>query len=312
MSDLAAWHEELRSREQLRGSLWEKYVFSFPGLDPISPEQRGNGVPRALEVLERCRLLFEDAKARNLQPSWQSVRNHALVVWQLLAAEVAGWLTELPPFDLDASNASPLRIEELEEWEPLAYLNLFLASQCAGLPQDRQCLDPVALFLPRWLYIVLNSSITGLGEGEDETFITSRRAGRRREKLQSKMRLRALEHVAFLVGQGISKGVARKRVATAMKNVAPETLRDWEERECRRDYVDLDALLARARAAGELFVYRDFGNAEEPVVEYYQMPYPNIPLKTEWILKLLSTDEPLADFGERYAAEFGRRHRSRS
>jgi hypothetical protein len=67
------------------------------------------------------------------------------------------------------------------------------------------------------------------------------------------MRLRALEHVHFLVGQGVAMGEARDQLSAAMKNVSAQTLRDWQERECPRVIPQLGERLQQAHIAGEVF-----------------------------------------------------------
>jgi len=161
--------------------------------------------------------------------------------------------------------------------------------------------------LPRSLYLELRDGIDALAEGETTPLLQaqlSRRHGATWSRDQ--MRLRALEHVHFLVGQGVAKGKARKRVSAAMGNVSVETLRDWEERECPRVILGLDAKLNDAWGAGALLAkFRDDPEyaAREGEKEFWAYELS--------LAEKLSKEEPLAALGKRYAAQFGSHHRSR-
>ena len=113
------------------------------------------------------------------------------------------------------------------------------------------------------------------------------------------MRQRALEHVAFLMGQGVGKGKAHERVGAAIK-VNTETIRTWERTE--RDQMLPDFNLERAERAGELSIkladdpdFVKIGSGDSLDGYVYE--------------KYLSLKkEPLPEFGRRFVQNYGVRY----
>lgn len=258
--------------------LWEAYVFRY------CDEQAGR-IRAACDVLRMLREVPCDAEDQRL-----ARYAHAETVWQLLAAEIGAWLLKIAPLDLVAPD-----IPQQVQLRGLARLAVL-----AGTPLHREALTPSSLLLPRPLLEELEHSLCALREGEVRPLLEPARSGRHsRPWSHDQMKHRAVEHVMFLAGQGITKQIALRRVAAATK-IAIETLREWEVEAS-------NWRKSEARAAGELsqkFV-------ADP--EYGRRAGDAVDASVLSLLESLTKAEPLAEFGRRYAEEFaGKAGRGRS
>jgi hypothetical protein len=256
----------------------------------------------ALKVLTNCRAQFEEFKASGDKDGMRETCSRAMFAWQVFAHEMAWLLDASSLWHWDSEERYPLVWTEQGAVERQQLLHsLMLFQHILAYEED---LDPVALLLPRSLFLELRDAIEALTKGETLSLLRPR-ASRRHGPAWSwdKMRLRALEHVHFLVGQGVAIGDARDQVSAAMKNVSAQTLRDWQERECPRLIPQLGERLQQAHIAGEVFarvcVDNTYGEREGEIG--YE----------SWVIQGLVLDEDLESFGKRYAAQFGSRHWSR-
>jgi hypothetical protein len=164
----------------------------------------------ALKVLRECRALSEaDRRSSSLVPPWREAFSgkHACgaLAWQVLTRELASWLVDTCPLSgLDDRYPPPNGRETAPERQ--RWLHTLMLFQAPG----ERYQGPVALVLPWPLYRELRDGIDALADGETIPLLQPR-ASRRHGAAWSRdqMRLRALEHVHFLVGQGVSKGKAR-------------------------------------------------------------------------------------------------------
>jgi hypothetical protein len=113
------------------------------------------------------------------------------------------------------------------------------------------------------------------------------------------MRQRALEHVAFLVGQGVTKGSALDRVGECT-GVSPNTLKGWEKIAKARRPAWLQIELAEK--AGELSIKL----LSDP--DFAKIGSGNTMDGYEFAKLEDLTKEDLATFGMRYSERHGHRH----
>jgi hypothetical protein len=281
-----------------RAELWQDCLYRFLQSRPTSDAERHHA---ALDRL--AELQGEAAKAEN-PSSRQEIVGGAMVLLQLLVAEVGAPFLELmigPRKEAtgvpDAEAAD--RIGSLLTDDPSRarglLLDLIQQQHHACRPLHRRSLDPAVLILPQNLLAVCFDALAARDLGEMHPFLRPPRGQKKPKDAWSRglMRLRALEHVEFLNGQGWKKVAAYFEVRHALGDASAETVRWW-----RADLLplvpDLDARLDTARKAGEL-AFRlkhdpDFGNR----------PGETIDAHVELALRKLRDDEPLASFGERY------------
>ena len=112
------------------------------------------------------------------------------------------------------------------------------------------------------------------------------------------MRHRALEHIAFLVGQGVGKGKAQKRVGDLMGGVSVNTLKGWE----KNAGIDARYQIGLAEKAGKLSLllagnpdYAKIGSGN--AIDGYEAAK----------LQDLTEEDPSA-FGAKYSEKHGHRH----
>jgi hypothetical protein len=181
-----------------------------------------------------------------------------------------------------------------------------------GIPPSHRCYLHALVALPYRDLIELRGALAALRQGEVRPLLQPAETGqhgatgpgRRRRRAGSaaaksaarpysweRARSRAVEHIFFLVGQGLPKEEARGRVAEAA-GASDASLREWERvaEDCR--------LFELAQAAGEIAARRR--NHPESCSETVDED------------ELLAVEgfqaEPLGDFGKRFRATFGPRY----
>jgi hypothetical protein len=213
----------------------------------------------------------------------------ARMIWQLLSLEVGDWIVDDRPWMLGIQPdvAEPSR--NTLRWN--------LEGQSEGGPHPhRPAVDPVPVLLPRRLLIELRTALAALDEGETHDIVRPAVTGRHDDAWTwDQMRATALEHVAFLHGQGLTKQIARQRVAARM-DIPPNSLRDWE----RTPQLMLN--YATAFDAGNLKTILD----DNP--KHAEGDGKTVDSGALARLHQFRSDPPLADFGQTYKERFGRRH----
>lgn len=222
----------------------------------------------------------------------------ALEAWSLLSHCIGTPI-------LQAFNEVGLRSPDFDDpsYDRLRLRFLLREQERAISPLHKDALTTVGILLPRWVVQDLIASLEALDYGEVATVFKPYNVGLHGDSYSwERMRLLALEHVGFLLGQGVHKGVAQKRVAAAMKKVAPGTLRKWEQDAKERPEAARQIQLAID--AGRLLVARESNSNLGKVGS-------NSPIDADQLFRLQQFEaEPLTQFGERYEREFGQRHNS--
>lgn len=270
--------------------LWDAFVLGLSS--GPSGEDR---LESALRLLRACRHIFEEATAASDEDRALGALNHGRAIWTLIAVEAADWLVDTP--GLDVANESRWS----ERARAVLIGQLYFATTAIP-PTHRAAIDPVPVMLPKWLFSRLVDAMEALDKGEVHPIVQPAAGGRHDAPWTwDMMRARALEHVAFLHGQGVALQIARRRVGAAMK-VAAATLRAWET-ECRRSVYNLNARIATARDAGDIKARRDQGGDETPSES-----------ADANALALLQSvqEESLSEFAARYRERFGQRHHTSS
>ena len=185
----------------------------------------------------------------------------AYKILALLGAEIGAWiLAALEEFywplpqacgDAAASVGEPIVANERLRLQSLLR---FHESVIPGLFSP--ALDPALLLVPRFAVDKITDDLLALNEGEVRPMFQASKKNKHGKRagialLWKQRRQRALEHVAFLTGQGIGKGKARDRVCTAIE-VNTETIRTWERDERKQMLPGFN--LELAKRAGELAV----------------------------------------------------------
>jgi hypothetical protein len=264
----------------------ELWALCLPGR--ARAERHHAAIDRLVELQE------EMAKVENPFLVFQLL-NQATLLMQLLMAEIAEPFLA-PMFDGSLLEHLGFPMERMEaRGEMLAALH---QQDAACSPLHRSGLDPAVAILPRKLLKALVDALGALDVGEVLPLLAAAPAGKaKRAWSRSQMRLRALEHVAFLDGQGTKKLSARFAAAQALGDVSESTLRGW--RAGLRDLVpDLHTRLVRAKQAGELALVLQ----RDPT--FGSRPGETIDANVYWLLIELRDIEPLAVFGKRYQLEF--------
>jgi hypothetical protein len=286
------------TKRELRENLWEAFFNEAAMPDP------GNELNRHKAAIEQIHLIRELSKEDRSEKERLRMFEMAMQCWSLLAAEIGDWfmsqldIVGIPnsvPSGLDPSGPSGRVLLE-------GMLSVQEANR--GSPLHRRALDPASIFLPRPQALQLLEALEALDAGEVRPLFQATATGRHGDtKTWDDMRNRALEHVAFLVGQGVKKGIARARVGAAMKNVSVNTLKTWE----RTAIVNPPILcgIELANKAGDLAVmlqsnpkYAEIGSGKSIDAGQWAK------------LKELTQEEDLLTFGARYATANGRRHNS--
>lgn len=174
-----------------------------------------------------------------------------------------------------------------------AALSLVLQLYGRAVPDaHRSAIDPECILLPKWLAHRLGNALAALDEGEVHGLVRPTKGGRHDDAWSwDQMRACAVEHVAFLRGQGVNAGIARRRVAAATA-VPEKTLRDWEGAE------KLSSGCEIAFDAGHM------KNVFEDIPDYEGV----IDTAVLARLKRFESEPSLGDFGREYRERFGHRH----
>lgn len=275
------------SSEELRQNLWEVYVFSVVEKKPATSDERQQAAIRALHI-ERER--FDKARAINDVVELSDSLSRAKLIWQLLGQEIGSDLLTTSAFDAIVK----VPFEKTSRHQLLLYLAV---QEDLGPPTHRRSLDPVSVLLPRALMVELRQALEALEQGETLPLLEPVPTdGRGKAWSSDEMQARALEHVEFLVGQGIQKQIAQANVSRAL-SVSPQTLRKWK--------VDATCLEAARRAGALNSRLRndpDFGSRPGETIESADLH----------LNEALSIGEGLNAFGARYKSAFGTRHWSSS
>ncbi|MDF2602212.1 MAG: hypothetical protein K0Q54_5035 [Methylobacterium brachiatum] len=212
----------------------------------------------------------------------------AYLIWQLISVDVGAWtLREIADFGAIISSTASSRTK----------LKTCLQAQLnAQWPSHGRAIDPTPVFVPRSLLSELLDSIDALDHGEVHDLVKPSPKGRHGDAWSwDRMRALAVEHVAYLRGQGSAKQIARSRVAAAM-SIPANSLRDWEaNRELTRGY-------ELAEAAGKLKTILD----DDP--RYAKGDGNTVDSHARARLSEFLSGPSLADFGRAYRATHGRRH----
>lgn len=246
-----------------------------------------------IEYLEACKLIDPDVIGSDEEAFLALAR--ARLTWQLLNQEAYGWLVSASPGD---------ELGDAEIWQEDAQraAALSLGRHLApGGAVHREAVDPVAVMLPRWLAKSISDGLEALHRGEVQPIFQPTTGGQHGQAFTwEKMRLRAVQHVAFFSGTGSTKKSARQRVELATK-IKSDTLRDWE--------IDLKKkplerfMIEWARRAGELSLVL------EHTPDYAKSDGNSMDGDAYAVLLELKR-EPLGAFGLRYRAyDFDTRQR---
>lgn len=294
--------------EDVRKWLWESYVYERRREMPDSAAER---LVDAMARLAQLRN-FDEA-FRRVDEDWDQVsddlrkrvggregarlraehnRQQARAIWSLVTADAIDWAWTGFPINCDQDVSEAVRDRVEIGWQ------LDRAEEQFP-PQHRPAFDRVLVSLPRDTARRLGDALRALTEGEVAPLLAPASSGRRgRAWTRDRLRLRAIEHVLFLVGQGFTKAAARKRVSMAT-GAPEETLRAWEERDLPRvDPVNSGVRMDLAQRAGEYAVDLASGAiGEDATVDAYV---------GHFVQEIEA--EPLHAFGRRYQEESGRRH----
>lgn len=275
---------------ELRENLWEAY---FGRADTaVPPDEMGRHVG-AIEMLHAIRDRLNNAGTT--QEHRLNGVAVALGVWSLLAAEIGAWIIE----ELGKSEWPLSEPDDSGKSERVKLLGMLTLQEAVGSPLHRKSLDPSTIFLPRWQALKLIEALAALDQGEVRPLFEPKATGRHGGAKWDGMRHRALEHIAFLVGQGVGKGRAQKRVGDQM-GVSTNTLKGWD----RSMSTSLEAQhqIGLAKRAGKLSVQL----SSDP--NYAKIGSGNAMDGHEAAKLRDLTEEDLSAFAAKYSEEYGRRH----
>ena len=271
---------------ELRENLWESYF-----KNSVPPDEMGRHVG-AIEMLHAIRDRLNNAGTT--QEHRLNGVALALGVWSLLAAEIGAWIIE----ELGKSEWPLPEPDDSGKSERVKLLGMLTLQEAVGSPLHRKSLDPSTIFLPQWQALKLIEALAALDQGEVRPLFEPKATGRHGGAKWDDMRHRALAHIAFLVGQGVGKGKAQKRVGDLMGGVSVNTLKGWE----KNAGIDARYQIGLAEKVGKLSLllpgnpdYAKIGSGN--AIDGYEAAK----------LKEL-TEEDLAAFGARYRREYGNRH----
>jgi hypothetical protein len=276
-------------------SLWATLV--YPYVDALPETARDKPIAAVYVILALQRKMSGNPNPRD--PNRLEQLKHLVSVWGLLSSTLGSHVFDLLT-DCIGVEENWFDAQSWDERERSGLEYLLSFQDVWAPPNYRSAIDPVSIVLPRWMFDSLRVALQALEKGEVHAIVQPSVTGRHdRPWTWDEMRARALEHVAFLCGQGLNKTTARKRVGKAMKNVSVNTLRAWEKRD--RPIFDLELRLRTAYGAGKLLIVR----ADNP--EYGRHPDEAIDASEMHVMKTLLA-EPLSAFGPAYAQLFGARY----
>ena len=273
-----------------REALWKSYVFEFVSAESDTSEAR---LAAALEVLQFTKLIYEEASRNGDEQKAATCQSRARAVWTLVTHELGDWF--FSSFDVGIDDPENFKLSQRAAL--FFQLGMF---QGTFPPTHREGFSYIPVILPQWLFHKLRNGLEALDKGEVHSIFAPVEDGRHDHAWTwDEMRILALQHVAFQMGQGLSIGAARARVAT-VTGTAAETIRKWE-RELRSIDTNVADRVETARAAGELKVLDDndpgHGGDRDAHAQALLEGFRRV---------------PLAEFGRRYQERFGRRHFSQT
>jgi hypothetical protein len=205
-------------------------------------------------------LLAELPKLAGRSPeSDNQIVDRGMIILALLVAELGAPLLKIA-LSMAELNAA-LAVADPKATRAILRRLIELA-QISLPPTHRDALDPAIIILPRQLLTSLADALAALDQG-DVLPLLSPAAVKRRSWDYDMAQLRALEHVEFLVGQGVTKKSSMYDVGAAIGRTT-HAMHSWE-RDLRKKFADdpdideqfgniVDKRLDIARKAGELEV----------------------------------------------------------
>jgi len=269
--------------------LWDAYVLKVPDVD--APAEAQDRILLAVEMLHMLRTLYDEAAQADDEDRAMHTAARGRMVWQLISLEFGDWL-------IDGSGLSRrlTLAEGWEEHERVALKYILAIHAELGPHPHRPALDPTPVLIPRWLLQKLAGALEALEEGETHDIVRPVARGRHGDAWsKDRMRAGAVEHVAYLHGQGFTKEIAQQRVAGRM-GIPPTTLRDWERDEAIKGGCEA------AYAAGKLKIIFD----DDP--EYAEGDGNSVDSGALARLIQFRSEPSLAEFGRAYREKFGGRH----
>lgn len=223
--------------------LWSRAVFPFLKREATE----FNKLDTAFESLEKLREHFNvssknDEKLELLQ--------QALLIVQLISRDHFGWIVDAIEAvrDAEVDYANVVNIDARQHLVQAMYL---VDEAAESIFRDE--LWPAIVPMSKDVFLQLKQGMEALEKGEVRDIVRPSSVARRGPAWSlDRARVRAVQHVLFIHGQGSTKNRARQRVSAAMTNVGSETLRAWEERDFQ-SLADKHAF-RQAEAAGRMAV----------------------------------------------------------
>lgn len=272
-----------------REELWNNVVLEAARKAGIATN--GSRLEAASKVLELQRAEYDEA-LKSVDPEVpggdfeaRAALFKARLTWQLMTLEAHSWLAESSPGD-------SLYPQDLLQDDAQGVARECLGAHLTtGGALHEKGIDPVPVLLPRWVAQAVVDGFDGLAHGETQPIFQATPSNRKGDAYTwNKMRLRAVQHVAFLVGCGSTKKSAQQRVSLAT-NIKVGTLRDWET-DFKKEFLE-NLQIQWAKGAGGLSVVLEhnpnYANSDGNSVDGYA-----------YALLLELQREPLSAFGQLY------------
>ena len=269
------------TREAALNDLWDALV------RPLATDEAFNADKRIVAMNALSAIAEELAKANDIERRLMLTARGA-AIWSLLANELVPWL---PQAVSEAMLPAQLPTGQTSRAHLLAALGVVADADIP--PTHRFAIDPVVLTLSRETFLELKTAFAALHHGEVQTLVAPNATGKHDDAWTwDQQRIRAVQHVLFLHGQGVTKQVAQSRVAASM-GVRPETIKSWETSLRSKPSSNFDV----AKRAGALAL-----QIEQSEDRHGPMDAGDLAMAEE--LKR----EDLKTFGTSYKKRFGRRH----
>lgn len=272
-----------------RDELWNDVILETARKAGIATD--GSRLEVAAKVLELRRAEYDEA-LKSVDPEVpggdfevRTALQKARLTWQLMTVEAHSWLSESSPGD----SLYPQDLLQPDvQGVSLECLSQYLAT---GSVLHEKGIDPVPVLLPRWVAQAVLDGFCGLAHGETQPIFQAAPSTKKGDAYTwDKMRLRAVQHVAFLSGTGSTKKSARERVELATR-IKSGTLRDLETDLKKDPWCKLQ--LDWAKKAGELsrLLERNpsYANSDGNTVDGHV-----------YALLLDLQHEPIGEFGQKY------------
>ena len=225
--------------------LWRAHLYDPMGLPvPDNPEERWRD---AIFAIARAKEVSDKAAADGDQETARTAAANALTLWILLSNECVGWaqerwLGDLIEMEPDSGPGQQILLKGALTFPLLSFP-----------PTHRSAISHVATLLPNDLHNSLVDALDALGQSEVQPLLEPAEIQRHNAAWTwDQMRIRAVQHVNFMVAQGKKRKAAQKRVALAL-GISASVLQKWEKRELPERYgEDFDFSRNMALAAGEL------------------------------------------------------------